>query len=286
MKLIIFNTLVFFAAGFVQAQDIEQGKKYVELKEYEKAKSVFGALVDQNPKDALAQHWLGRTFFLLGKGEKASEHCKKSIELEDQNADFHFWYGQALGQEAQSAGLLSQAFLAHKVLDQFQRTIELDPSHVGGHVGLANYYLQAPGIVGGDIAKAKEQAEILIDLGAKQGRFLLVRVLEKDDNFESVKKAYAEAEKFFDDAKDDASFFNGYGYFYLKYKKYDLAIEKFKRQVELAPKNENSYDSLGDGYRAAGRLQEALASYQKAVEINPKFEPSKKNIKEIKAELK
>jgi len=45
----------------------------------------------------------------------------------------------------------------------------------------------------------------------------------------------------------------------------DDAIATFKYNVELYPNSANVYDSLGDGLSAAGRLDEAFASYSKAV---------------------
>jgi len=50
----------------------------------------------------------------------------------------------------------------------------------------------------------------------------------------------------------------------------DDAIAAFRYDVELYPGSANVYDSLGDGLVAADRLEEALASYSKAVKIATK----------------
>ncbi len=60
---------------------------------------------------------------------------------------------------------------------------------------------------------------------------------------------------------------NRLGYYYLQNGKGDLAIAAFQENVHRFPKSANTYDSLGDGYAQTGRLQEAAASYRKAVEI-------------------
>jgi tetratricopeptide (TPR) repeat protein len=267
--------------GFGQGQDtlLQKGKGFFDTKEYSKAKEFFENILDQDDENAEAHHWLGRTYFTLGEIDEASDHCEKSVELDETNADYHFWYGQVLGREVQEASIFRKPFLAPKVLEEFERTIELDPKHVGGHIGAARYYLQAPGIMGGDVEKAKEQAQILINLGDAQGNFLMVQIIEQQEGFEKAADAYAEADK------DNPNFYNSYGYFLLKHKKYDLAIEKFKKQVELSPGSANSYDSLGDGYRAAGKLEAALSSYKKAVELDPNFKASINNIEEIEKKL-
>ena len=101
-----------------------------------------------------------------------------------------------------------------------------------------------------------------------------------------IAAAFTYLKKCLDTEKADKECLFYLGQAYSHMYEYDLAIEKFKRQVELAPDNANSYDSLGDGFRAAGMLLEALASYKKAVEINPEFEASINNIEEVEEELK
>jgi len=56
--------------------------------------------------------------------------------------------------------------------------------------------------------------------------------------------------------------------------KFLLPLDRFHRQVELAPDYPNSYDSLGDGLMAKGRVDEAIQAYRKALALNPTFTPS------------
>lgn len=58
---------------------------------------------------------------------------------------------------------------------------------------------------------------------------------------------------------------NQLGYVLLEMKKTDEAIAAFKRNVELYPDSANVYDSLADGYEAAGKTQLALENATKAV---------------------
>ncbi|KAA3609770.1 MAG: tetratricopeptide repeat protein [Calditrichaeota bacterium] len=285
MKAITF-LLITLAVSPIWANNIQQGKDHYAAGEFDKAKEIFETILDENDENAEVHHWLGRTFFRLGDIDEAVDHCEESVELDDKNAEYHFWYGQVLGREVQEASVFRQPFLAPKVLEEFERTIELDPKHVGGRVGAAQYYLMAPGIMGGDNEKAEEYAKVLIDMEVSRGYLLLAQVYEAEDKIDKAEEVFAQYDAAFNDSTDNPNFYNSYGYFLINQKKYDLAIEKFNRQVELNPKSANSYDSLGDGYRAAGRLEEALASYKKAVKINPNFEASKNNIEELEKELK
>ena len=55
------------------------------------------------------------------------------------------------------------------------------------------------------------------------------------------------------------------GYRAIRQRKIDLAIEFFMHNVSLFPESANVYDSLGEGYEAAGKLEVAKENYEIAV---------------------
>ncbi|HLM60121.1 MAG TPA: serine hydrolase [Pyrinomonadaceae bacterium] len=63
---------------------------------------------------------------------------------------------------------------------------------------------------------------------------------------------------------------NDFGYWLLKRKSNKDAIAVFRLNVEMYPESPNSHDSLGDAYRAANQLNEAIESYRKAVGLAEK----------------
>ncbi len=285
IQILIFGNLLFLC--YLQAgSDLDKGIQYIEQGEFEVAKEFFLEKVKENKDDAAANHYLGRTYLLLRNHDKAIEYLERAIELNSNIADYHFWLGQALGIKAQNSNIIKQAFIAPKILKEFEKTIELDSTHIGGHVGAANFYIQAPSIMGGDMGKARKEAEILLTLNEMQGKLILIAIYEKENRPDLAEQAYEEYEKSLDDSTGNYQFYNSYGYFLLKQKKYNKAIKIFQKQVRLAPDKANPHDSLGDSYRAAGRLEEALSEYQKAVEIDATFKPSLKKIKELKAEIR
>jgi tetratricopeptide (TPR) repeat protein len=117
--------------------------------------------------------------------------------------------------------------------------------------------------------------------GVLSGKQLLVAALERagsDDDFATIVR----------DFRDDpgAYFFsengvNSLGYRLLGAEQVDRAIEVFLVNTEQFPRSANVWDSLGDGYRAKGRIEQAIASYRKALEIDPNFEASRRNLAEL-----
>jgi len=62
---------------------------------------------------------------------------------------------------------------------------------------------------------------------------------------------------------------NQAGYDLMNRRKPEAAIAVFELNVAIHPDYINGYDSLGDGYRGAGRLEEAAAAYRRALELDP-----------------
>ena len=110
-------------------------------------------------------------------------------------------------------------------------------------------------------------------------------IYEKEGNIDQAEQAYEQYEKSFVDTTADYQFYNQYGYFLLRHKNFDKATEMFKKQINIVPEMANPYDSLGDCYKAAGKFAEAVAEYQKALDIDPDFEPTLTKIKKLKKQL-
>ena len=76
---------------------------------------------------------------------------------------------------------------------------------------------------------------------------------------------------------------NTFGYALLGKNRVADAIEVFKLNTEAFPNSSNVYDSLGDAYQAAGRKEEAIKSYEKALTIDPSYPSSIENLRKLKA---
>lgn len=84
---------------------------------------------------------------------------------------------------------------------------------------------------------------------------------------------------------------NNLGYQLMGMKKYDEAIAVFQRNVELYPSSANVYDSLGEGYENAGKLNLATDRFLKAIEMgtkndDPNLSAYQDHLKRVTAEAK
>jgi CubicO group peptidase (beta-lactamase class C family) len=76
---------------------------------------------------------------------------------------------------------------------------------------------------------------------------------------------------------------NGLGYQLLQMKRVKDAIEIFKLNVEMFPKGFNAYDSLGEAYMENGDKQLAIQNYKKSIELNPKNTAAVEKLKKLEA---
>lgn len=64
---------------------------------------------------------------------------------------------------------------------------------------------------------------------------------------------------------------NALGYRLLGAGAVDRAVAAFAINTRAYPRSANAYDSLGEALLAAGRREDAIAAYRRAVAIDPQF---------------
>ncbi|HEX3527833.1 MAG TPA: DUF2306 domain-containing protein [Thermoanaerobaculia bacterium] len=76
---------------------------------------------------------------------------------------------------------------------------------------------------------------------------------------------------------------NALGYQLLRAKKLKAAIRIFQLNVEAYPQSSNAFDSLGEAYLDDGNKPQAIASYHKAIQLDPKNGNAGTMLKKLKA---
>jgi tetratricopeptide (TPR) repeat protein len=76
---------------------------------------------------------------------------------------------------------------------------------------------------------------------------------------------------------------NTLGYQLIRKKKFKEAVRIFQLNVEAYPHSSNAYDSLAEGYMDDGDRVQAIANYEKALQLNPKNSNSAVMMKKLTA---
>ena len=67
--------------------------------------------------------------------------------------------------------------------------------------------------------------------------------------------------------------------------KYDRAIEMAEKSLEIDPKSNKAWDTLGKLYKEKGNLEKAVLALEKAIEINPENKAYARTLEKYKAEI-
>jgi tetratricopeptide (TPR) repeat protein len=99
----------------------------------------------------------------------AGAEFEKAVKGEPNEAIYHFWFGRATGEQAQRANPLRQPGLARRTKGEFEKAAALDSNYLPAREGLLQYYLAAPGFLGGSIDQARVQAAAIARLNPYRG---------------------------------------------------------------------------------------------------------------------
>src|SRR5215467_13857207 len=138
--------------------------------------------LQDNPRDAAAFNLLSRTYYQLEIWDTAILMAEKSIALDPRNSVYHQWLGRAAGRKAEVSNPFTAFTLARKVRSEFERAVAFDGNNISARADLAEYYLEAPGFLGGDKRKARQQADAVAPHDPALAAYIEARVDEQQSN--------------------------------------------------------------------------------------------------------
>ncbi len=149
----------------------------------------------------------------------------------------------------------------------YRRMIGLNPENHSFYLNLAKA-LQKQNKFYGAIAAYQEAIALKPDISATVYKNLGDLLVKEKDEVVNALKAYKKAAELNSDWK--AGFYIKYGDILAKTEQLDEAISSYQKAIELQPNLASVYKKLGDVFVKKDHLNIAISWYQKAIEINPK----------------
>ncbi len=210
------------------------------------------------PADAESSNLLCRAYFELEDWDRAESSCRKAVALDPDNSRFHLWLGRVYGEKADRAKFVAAAVLAGKVRGEFERAVQLNPTDVDARLDLAEFYLAAPGIVGGGEQKAREQAQSIATVNPAREHWVYARIAEQKKDAAAAEREY---HQYIDLSKGDAEAWLNLALFLRRQKRFD---EMQQAIVELS---QSPMPKAGVLVEAAEMLYRAGRRYPFATEL-------------------
>lgn len=236
---------------------LDQAKKLFEERKYEESQKLLNPIDDDDRDYAAAQYYLGRIAFAKKEYDDAADYFEEATEANDKEAEYFTWLGDTYGTIAGDANVITQGMLAPKMKSAWEKAIALDSKNLGSRLSLIQYYLQAPGIMGGSVEKAKEVAGQVAKIKSAEGHRQLGNIYLKEKNT-------AEAEKeFILMVKADPTYVGGLANFYTGQKQYDKAFQLFEEAIQKNPNDFLSIYQFGRTSAVSGQRLEKGEEYLK-----------------------
>src|ERR1700761_1181772 len=166
----------------IGARDLAQAEELYKRTNFESSL----ALLDKHATDGPATFLLGRNYFMLGDFKKASDYLEKAAAAEPENSEYMDWVGRSYGRRAETSNPLMAPGYASKARQAFERAVELDGTNRDALSDLFDYYLSAPGFLGGGYDKAGAVANKMTAVDPSEGYFAEAKLAQKSQQYQTA----------------------------------------------------------------------------------------------------
>lgn len=269
---------LFFPMHMASANEYSAAMK---AKKYTEVAAAAHAALAKDPNNANALIVKSKLLTIQNPETQLDEAVKlaeKCVAAHPKNAECHDALGSVLGIKALRGGLMASIGSVGAIRDAFKKAVELDPQNMQARFHLLQYYLQAPGIVGGGIDKAQTLAADTAKVNAEGGKMMLAMITLFDGKSApataealALKVQPGDNEAIADTQRD---ILLAVGWRYKKEKQIDNAARVFRDAQKRFPDADGPPFGMAVLVQEQGKHAEAIALLQQAIAMTPsaKFE--------------
>lgn len=208
----------------MRALDLYQSTNY---------QAALKVLLPLQEKDAEAHLLIGKSFYMTGEYKKATDSIQHAVDLKPASSEYAVWLGRAYGRRAETSNYFTAPSHAAKARHYFEKAVQLNPRNSDAVNDLFEYYLEAPGFLGGGLDKAAMLTKKIQELDPAEYHYALAHLAEKQKEFNN-------------------------------------AEQHFRRALELAPRSVGRFVDLASFLSKQGKFQESETVFRQAETIAPK----------------
>jgi len=165
--------------------NLEHARKLYNFTDFEASLKVLQAIPQ---KDAAVYELMGRNYYMLADYKKATEALEKAAAADPSSGEIALWVGRAYGRRAETSSPFTAPANASKARQWFERSVQLNSKNTEALSDLFEYYLEAPGFLGGGLDKAQALVVDIAKVDPGEGHWAQARLAEKRKDFNSVEE--------------------------------------------------------------------------------------------------
>ncbi len=268
LVLLLSLTVVMLAAA---PESLDKALKLYRHTDYAEAIQLLSDIPD---KDAAIHELLGQCYFMTGDYKKSTEYLERAVAGAPDKSDYHAWLGRVYGRRAETSFALNAIGWASKSRNSLEKAVELDPGNSEAVNDLFEFYIQAPGFMGGGLDRAEKIAEIVARRDPAEGAYDRARIAE-------ARKQYGPAEQYLKRAADLAPHQVGrlldLAKFLARQGRFEESDRTFVQAEKVAPNAPKVYFAEAATYIKSNRnvdtARELLKRYLNASNLTPDDPP-------------
>lgn len=220
-------------AAMLAAADIPSMDRARDLYERTDYQASLKLLGPPSNADAGALQLIGQNYYMLGQFKKATDAFDHALALGNPAEELYLWAGRAYGRRAETSGPFTAPGLASKAHKYFEAAVRMNILDKEATGDLLDYYMGAPGFLGGGMDRARELAQKVLAADPAEGQHMLAVLAEHD-------------------------------------KQYSAEEQHLRRAIELAPHQAMRLMELARFFAKRGRVKESDEAFEQAARLAPK----------------
>ncbi len=217
------------ALGAAPIPEFDRARELYQRTEYQ---SSLNLLLPVANADAAAIRLIGQDYFMLGDYKKSTDAFDRALALGDHSQQLYLWAGRGYGRRAETSGPFTAAGFASHARKYFETAVQMNILDKEATGDLFDYYLGAPGFMGGGIDRARELAQKVAAADPAEGEHMLAVLAEHD-------------------------------------KDYGAAERHLRRAIELEPKQAARVMELARFFAKRGRVKDSDEAFDQALHMTP-----------------
>lgn len=221
--------VLFSAALYAAGPELNRARDLYQRTQYQESLQVLAPIAK---KDPAAQQLMGQDYYMLADYKRATDAFDRALAMGNDSEELMVWAGRAYGRRAETSSVFRQPGLAQKARKFFEQAVQMNIRDREATGDLFDYYMGAPGFMGGGTGKAQDLASRVAAVDPPEGQHLYALLSEKN-------------------------------------KEYDAAEKHLRQAVALAPKQASRVMELARFLARRGRTNESDTLFEQATKLAP-----------------
>ena len=181
------TTTISFA---LSPSDLDRARGLYQKTDYAGVLKLLGPLAE---KTGEAYALIGQAQFMNGEYKRSAESFEKAIAQDPRSSRYVHWLGRAYGRQAESASPFTAPGLAVKTRQAFEKAVAMDSSDKEALSDLFEYYMDAPGFLGGGLNRAQDVVRRIAKIDQAEGMYANAQLADKRKDFNSAEQQFRRA---------------------------------------------------------------------------------------------